>query len=132
MSIIYSKTQDGTLNVLAAGKVTRDAEVKQSGNVSRVRFSICYDKKAFMDCEAFADSDVGAIAACLEKGDYVAVMGKHRTWEYNEKQYSSLSADFIFTLAVPLPAGQSVVAEPSESHSSFDELSDEETEGLPF
>lgn len=131
MSIIYSKTQDGALNVLVAGKVTRDAEVKQSGNVSRVRFSICYDKKAFMDCEAFADSDVGAIAACLEKGDYVAVMGKHRTWEYNEKQYASLSADFIFTMGAPIPVEEHAGAQSGESGSSFNELSEEDGE-LPF
>ena len=99
MSIIYSRTQDGTLNVLLSGNVVRDAEIKQSGNISRVKFSIAYGKKQYMDCEAFADSDVGAIAACLEKGDTVAVMGTHRSWEYQERQYQCVSADMIFTLA---------------------------------
>lgn len=103
MSIIYSKTQDGTINVLLAGKVTRDSEVKKTGDISRVKFPVCYDKKQYMDCEAFADSDVGAVAGCLEKGDTVAVMGKYRTWEYNGKTYKSVTADFIFTLAVPQP-----------------------------
>ena len=131
MSIIYSKQQDGTINVLAAGKVTRDAEIKQTGTVNRVKWSICYDKKAFMDCEAFADSDVGAVASCLEKGDVVAVMGKHRTWEYNGKQYSSLSADFIFTMAVPESYVPSETTTPSNS-STFEEQINESQEDLPF
>lgn len=130
MSIIYSKTQDGTLNILAAGKVTRDAEVKQTGNISRVKFSIAYDKKQYMDCEAFADSDVGAVAACLEKGDIVAVMGKHRTWEYNDKQYFSLSADFIFTMSVP--EYDAPHSEQSEQTSAKFEKLDNSEEELPF
>ena len=104
MSIIYSKTQDGTLNVLLSGNVVRDAELKQTGNTTRVKFTVAYGKKLFMDCEAFADNDVGAVASCLEKGDTIAVMGTHRTWEYNGKTYQSVSADMIFTMAVPMDA----------------------------
>ena len=106
-----------------------DDFVKQTGNVSRVKFSICYDKKQFMDCEAFADSDVGAVASCLEKGDYVAVMGKHRTWEYNGQQYASLSADFIFTMVVPEIAAEVESPAPSQTYEEIDDSSDGE---LPF
>ncbi len=100
MSILYSKEADGTLNVLVFGKVSRDAEVKSGQNGSRVKFSVCYGKSKFMDCEAWADSDVGGIAACLEKGDLIGVSGVHRSWEYKDKKYSSLTADMIFTPAV--------------------------------
>lgn len=133
MSIIYSKTQDGTIHVLLGGKVSRDAEVKQTGNATRVKFSVAYGKKQYMDCEAFADSDVGAIAACLEKGDTIAVMGEHRSWEYNGKQYQSVSADMIFTMALPQTA-----APPEQKHSApetggsyLHEIDDAEGE-LPF
>ena len=130
MSLIYSRTQDGTLYVLVSGSIVRDAEVKQTGTVSRVKFSVAYGKKQYMDCEAFEDSDVGSVAACLEKGDTVAVMGKHRTWEYNGNQYQSVSADMIFTMAVP----QSCAPEPSEpaaETSAFSEINDSDGQ-LPF
>ena len=132
MSIIYSKTQDGTISVLLAGKVTRDAEIKETERATRVKFSIGYGKKQYMDCEAFADSDVGAVAALLEKGDAVAVMGEHRSWEYNGKKYQSVSADMIFTLATPTFAPASS-AEPSAQPpaSRFEELNGQDEE-LPF
>lgn len=133
MSIIYSKTQDGTLNVLLSGNVVRDAEVKQTGTVSRVKFSIAYGKKQYMDCEAFADSDVGAIAACLEKGDTVAVMGTHRSWAYNGKQYQSVSADMIFTMALPQIAAAPEPETPAtDSSDSFMHEIDDADEELPF
>lgn len=133
MSIIYSKTQDGAINVLLSGNVVRDAEVKQTGNATRVKFSIAYGKKQYMDCEAFADSDVGAVAACLEKGDTVAVMGAHRTWEYNGKQYQSVSADMIFTMAMPqMPAPPEQEHSAPETGGSFmHEIEDSDGE-LPF
>lgn len=133
MSIIYSKTQDGTMNVLCAGKVSRDPEIKQGNNGDRVKFSICYGNKQFMDCEAWADSDVGSVAGCLEKGDVIAVMGAHRTWEYNGKQYATLSVEMIFTLAMPMvapePAEQATA--PSDA-SPYKELMDDDSGELPF
>ena len=130
MSLIYSKTQDGTICVLAAGTVVRDAEVKHTGTVSRVKFTIAYDKKQYMDGEAFADSDVGSIAACLEKNDTIAVMGKHRTWEYNGKQYQSVSADMIFTMAAP-PVIPQAACPPEKNSSAFSEIDESDGE-LPF
>jgi single-stranded DNA-binding protein len=135
MSIIYSKEQDGTLNVLVCGKVVRDPEVKQgnNGSGSRVKFSVCYGKKKYMDCEAWADSDIGAVADCLEKGDVIGVMGTHRTWEYQERQYSTLTADMIFTLSEleGYEPTASSTAPKSESDSAFSEIDDSDGE-LPF
>ena len=130
MSLIYSRTQDGTIYVIVAGKVVRDAEVKQTGTVSRVKFTVAYDKKLYMDCEARADFDVGAVAACLEKNDTVAVMGKHRTWDYDGKSYQSVSADMIFTMAAP-QAYAPAPSEPAAETSAFSEIDDSEGE-LPF
>lgn len=132
MSIIYSKEQDGTLNVFACGKVVRDPEIKQgnNGSGSRVKFSVCYGKKKFMDCEAWADSDVGSVAGCLEKGDVIGVFGTHRTWEYQDRQYSTLSADMIFTMAVPQTYAPAP-SEPAAETSAFSEIDDSGGE-LPF
>ena len=132
MSIIYSKEQDGTLNVLVCGKVVRDPEIKQgnNGSGSRVKFSICYGKKKFMDCEAWSDSDVGAVAGCLEKGDVIGVAGTHRTWEYQDRQYSTLSADMIFTTAVPEAYVNE--SEPPAQEKSYGEAMEDSDGELPF
>lgn len=132
MSIIYSKEQDGTLNVLVCGKVVRDPEIKQgnNGSGSRVKFSICYGKKKFMDCEAWADSDVGSVAGLIEKGDVIGVMGTHRTWEYQDRQYSTLSADMIITMTVPENYVSESKPAPQEE-SSYSEIDDSDGE-LPF
>lgn len=132
MSIIYSKEQDGTLNVLVCGKVVRDPEIKQgnNGSGSRVKFSICYGKKKFMDCEAWADSDVGSVAGLIEKGDVIGVMGTHRTWEYQDRQYSTLSADMIITMTVPENYVSDSKPAP-QAESSYSEIDDSDGE-LPF
>ena len=131
MSIIASKEKDGTTNVLCAGKVSRDPELKSGNNGTRVKFSVNYGKSKFMDCEAWSDNDVGAVAACLEKGDCIAVMGTYRTWEYNEKEYAALTADMIFTLAVPPQPPQSD-AENAQASSPFNELAEDTDGELPF
>ena len=133
MSIVYSKEQDGTMNVLVCGKVVRDPELKHGNNGDRVIFSVSYGKSKFMDCEAWADSDVGSVASLLEKNDVVGVSGTHRTWEYNGKTYATLSADMIFTLAVPEayePEAPKASAK-SEAPSSFSEIDDSDSD-LPF
>lgn len=134
MSIIYSREQDGTLNVLCSGTVVRDPEIKQGNNAIRVKFSVAYGKKKYMDCEAWADNDVGAVAACLEKGDIIAVMGTHRTWEYNGKTYATLSADMVFTLASAPPPVAAEPQPPNEARQSapFKEIMDSTDEELPF
>ena len=134
MSIIYSRTQDGTLNVLCAGKVTREPEIKSTAKGDKVRFSIAYGSKQYMDCEAWADSDVGAVAGCLEKGDVIAVMGTHKAWEYNGKQYQSLSADILFTMTAPVapPMTQQEYSAPQAPARSYEEALDSSDGELPF
>lgn len=133
MSIFAYKDQDGTINVTVCGNLVRDAEIKSGNNGSRVKFTVCYAKKKYMDCEAWADNDVGAVAALLEKNDVVSVSGTHRSWEYNGKEYSTLSADMISTLAVPqaFEPGPPVDQSNSESSSPFSEIADTDGE-LPF
>lgn len=130
MSIIFSKEQDGTINVLASGKVTRDAEIKQNNHGSKVRFTIAYGKKKYQDFEAWADSEVGQVASCLEHGDDIAATGTYRSWEYNGKTYSSVDADMIFSLH-SAPAAEKDAEAPEPSSTTFTELDDDDGE-LPF
>lgn len=135
MSIIYSKENDGTLNVMCAGKVVRDPELKEGNRGNFVKFSVNYGKSKFMDCEAWADSDVGSVAGCLEKGDTIAVMGTHRTWTSNSgREYKTLTADMIFTFALPATSVDVPQSAPaSDSKTPFQELVDNESnEELPF
>lgn len=105
MSIVASKDKDGVVNVVMCGKISRNPELRENTKGSKVKFSIAYGKKKYMDCDAWADSEEGEIAGRLEVGDKVLVMGTHRTWEYNEKTYQSVSVDGIFPMGV-LPVQQ--------------------------
>lgn len=131
MSILAYREKDGTVNIICAGKAVRDAEVKQTNNGTRVRFSVNYGKSKFMDCEAWADNDVGSIASLIEKGDYIAVMGTHRSWEYNGKQYESVTADMIFTLNAPPAVQTSPQEEVPQPSQKWEELRNDNDE-LPF
>ena len=132
MSILYSKEQDGTLNVLVSGKLTRDPELKSTQKGDKVKFSIAYGKKKYMDCEAWSDSDVGQLAGCLEKGDTIAATGSHRSWEYNEKTYHSVDVDAIFTMNMPSAPTASENSAPKQAEAQFEELPDEDDGTLPF
>jgi len=133
MSIFSSKEKDGTLNVMVCGKVSRDPELKQSTKGDRVKFSISYGKSKFMDIEAWADAAVGEIAGRLEKGDTVAVAGVHRSWEYNDKTYQSVTADMIFTLSTGSSDGAAPAAPASKSSTpDFVDISEDDEDELPF
>ena len=129
--ILYSKEQDGTLNVLICGKVSREPELKENQKGNKVRFSVAYGKSKYMDCEAWADSDAGAVSGCLEKGDTVIVLGAHRSWEYNGKTYSSLTVDGVFPMTAPSAAAPAATQGAEATQGSFSDLMDAE-DGLPF
>ena len=133
MSIIYSKEQDGTLNVLLTGKLARDPELKTTSKGNKTKFSVAYGKKKYMDCEVWTDSPAGELAGCLEKGDTVLLTGSHRSWEYNEKTYHSVDVDAIFPMVAPLRQCQSYDTSVGTSavEAQFEEIDDME-EGLPF
>lgn len=137
MSVIYSKEQDGTLNVMVGGRVTRDTEYKETARGGKYRFSVQYGKGKFMDCEAWEDSPVGQTAGRLERNDVVAVMGTLRSREYNGKTYQNVEADMISTMnsseahTTYSVSAQASADKPSEP--KFEELDDDFDESmLPF
>lgn len=132
MSIVYSKEQDGTLNVFVSGRVSREPERKELSKGSKIKFSVSYGSKKYIDCEAWCDNDVGTVAGCLEKGDVVGVSGTHRSWEYNDKTYSSVTADAIFVMSVPTAEAPMMPdAQDQAAAGAWEELADSD-DGLPF
>ena len=134
MSIFYSKEKDGTMNVLVFGKVSREPELKVGQKANRVKFSVYYGQKKYMECEAWEDSDSGAMAKLLEKDDPIMCAGTYRTWEYNDKTYSSLSVDFLNTMYAPPPPSNAAPldGENEPSKGTIDEILGDQEEGLPF
>ena len=133
MSIFAYKENDGTVNVAAFGKVTHDAEAKETQNGTKVKFSVAYGKKKYLNCEAWADRPEGELAMCLEQGDTVMVAGIHRSWEYNGQQYSSLSVDYVSPMYAPQEATSEPPAEQTEQAAPqrFSEIDDADEE-IPF
>ncbi len=102
--VLAFKEKDGTVNMLVSGKVTQEPQLTAKEN--KVRFSVAYGKSKYMNCEARNDADAGYVAGCLEKGDHVTVLGVWEQWEYNDKTYETLRADFVIPQGAMLPGGQ--------------------------
>lgn len=139
MSIVASKDKEGNINVILCGKVTREPELKidvNNHNKDRYRFSICYAKKKYMDCDAWANSPAGDVVGCLEQGDNVMLMGTYREWTYEGRTYKSVTVDGVFPMGgfpavenpAPMPSAEEVAAA-----GQFEELEDDyEDDDPPF
>lgn len=138
MSFVRSKDADGNLNVFMSGKVTREPRLLEAARGDHIKFSVSYAKKKYMDCDVWADSPAGEVAACLEVGDYILITGTHRSWEYNDKTYQSITVDGIFLQTTPLapsvPDAPSPAAKEAVQAGKFVEVDDDwdRDESLPF
>lgn len=135
---VFKEKEDGTINALVTGKVSREPEIRQNAKGDVIKFSVAFGKKKYMNVEAWSDSDVGAVAGCLEKGDVVLASGTYSEWEYNGRQYSRMTADIILPMqTTPAPVMQNNIAavEPDErdklAAGEFTDLYDDDGE-LPF
>lgn len=105
MSIVAYKEKDGTINLQLTGTVSRDPEYKETkSGKTKVRFSIAYGKKKYMNCEVWEDRAASDIAARLEKGDTILVAGTHSSWERDGKQYEVLDLELILPMSLPVAA----------------------------
>lgn len=132
MSILYSKEQDGTLNVAISGYVTKDAKVFDKV----VLFSVCYNGKAkkYMDCKAWSDRTAGKIASCLEKHDEVMVFGIHERYTGKDGQArDQIIVDGIIPMVEPPAATAPVMAQAqgAQSAEAFSLIEEDDAE-LPF
>lgn len=130
--IVFREKEDNRINMLLSGPVTQEPQLSQKQD--KVRFSMCYGKKKYMSCEVFCDSPLSTIAGCLEKGDFVTVMGTWREWEYNGKKYSSVTADGLIVPQMPSAAPETPAkAQPgNDVPPGFTEEPEEEDGELPF
>ena len=129
MAILCYKEKDGTLNALVSGKVTRDPVIKSNRSGNYVSFSVAYGKKKYMTVEAWQDNPVGAVAENLERGEVVMVTGSYRSWEYDGKEYSALTADMITNA---LPKYDAAAGSTSGSYGNEFEDLDGDDDELPF
>lgn len=133
MSIFYSKEQDGTLNVRVSGYLTKEPKVTEKV----VLFSVCYGRKKYMDCKAWANETAGQVAACLEYHDAVSVDGVYETYEGRDgEERKQLAVDAVFPMTVPTMADShterpAVEAKAEPVSSKWEDLSDDDG-GLPF
>lgn len=131
MSIIFSKEQDGTINVHAAGYVTREPKVFDKV----VLFGLCYGKKKFLDCKAWRSDVTGGEAERLEKHDVISVDGVYESYENKDGDTKwQVTLDAIFPVGVSSAgaAQPSAPPKPQDKQSGgFEEL-DEDDSDLPF
>lgn len=133
MSIFYSKEHDGTLNVRVSGYLTKEPKFTEKV----VLFSVCYGKKKYMDCKAWAKDTPGQIAACLEAHDCVAVDGTYEVYTKSDgTERKQIVVDGIFPMVVPYAASDMSGNETSEQtkaqpQSAWTELDDKDGE-IPF
>jgi single-stranded DNA-binding protein len=83
-------------NVIAAGRLTRDAEFKMvgaDGNKPMTKFSIAAGDKIFTNVVCWGHQ--ATYAEGLEKGDSVAVFGIEDSRTYEGKTYTDVVADLV-------------------------------------
>ena len=131
MSIIFSKEQDGTINVHAAGYVTREPKVFDKV----VLFGLCYGKQKSLDCKAWRNDVTGRVAERLEKHDVVSVDGVYESYENKDgdtKWQATLDAIFPVGVSSAGAAQPSAPPKPQDQQSGgFEEL-DGDDDMLPF
>lgn len=148
MAYIYNKQ---TQNMLLWGRVTRDAEMKQSKNgkeyaIVSVQYGKHYDEdgnmvRDYMDCSFWGDyaKDVANPDIGITKGDLVMIAGMLYKDEYKSekegREIYSMNADIIldstasFTLAKMLvdPGTEEAIANPAPQKKSAFVSSQEKT-----
>lgn len=89
------------INVTVAGRLTKDAELRQAGNSQVCGFSVAADtgfgdkKQAhFFSCSLWGNQGA-AIAQYLKKGNPVTVIGEMSEREYDGKQYKEIRVNSI-------------------------------------
>lgn len=96
---------DGSQYMICTGSVSRDARTGETPqkHTPKAEFGMAYDSKVFMNVLAMGDRAATRLAACLEKGDDVAVVGTWRQRPYTTKDgekkvWSELRADHVLPI----------------------------------
>ena len=128
MGIMVGKAaEDGSRPMHLWGELSREPKVGETKKGEpKVQFGVCYSRGEFMNILAVGNDETTRVACALEKGDVVSIDGvwsqrKYRTQEGEEKVWSELRADTIFSqsllaavlniLSAPRPAAGTDVRE---------------------
>lgn len=137
--VVYSKKQDGAIDAIICGEVSREPELKETRNGKQfIAFSVSFGEngvKDYIDCSVWADCKSGDVAGALERGDTVLAAGVYSTRQSGEKVYKKLWCRGVFVVGVPIAAAEEPANEPGPddvSTSSFSELVDADGGELPF
>ncbi len=82
-------------NVLAAGRVTRDAELKEVGEKKSLmaKFGVAVADKTYVNVVAWRQ--IAEDCRGIVKGDTVAVYGTEEAREYNGREYKDVTAEMV-------------------------------------
>lgn len=86
--------------VIVAGRVIKDAEVREVGNNGLLKATIAVSTGSKPEdpvVNVVAWRDLAEVAKPIKKGDRVLAVGEIQTREYNGKTYSDLVADWLMT-----------------------------------
>lgn len=89
------------IEVIVAGNLTKDAELRQAGNSQVCGFSVAADtgfgdkkQTLFFSCSLWGNQGA-AVAQYLKKGNPVTVIGEMSEREYDGKQYKEIRVNSI-------------------------------------
>ena len=89
------------IEVIVAGNLTKDAELRQAGNSQVCGFSVAADtgfgdkkQTLFFSCSLWGNQGA-ALAQYLKKGNPVTVIGEMSEREYDGKQYKEIRVNSI-------------------------------------
>jgi single-stranded DNA-binding protein len=104
-------------NIVAAGRVTKDAETKRVGEKQSLmtKFGVAVADKQYANVVTWRG--LAEYCAGLKKGDTVYVAGTETSRMYNEQEYKDLNADFVMRQATAVE--YSDAAEPEKLKDSL-------------
>lgn len=112
MALFQTREKDGTLWVRVTGYLTKDPKTFDK----TLLFSICYDKKKYMDVKVWrSQKGLANLTSCLERHDRVAIDGKLESYTGKDgTQRWQVEADFIGVVGA-LPAASRESRDSSDS-----------------
>ena len=140
MAVFFFKEKDGTQNIMVSGAVSREPEIKETkSGKCKIRWSVRYGKKKYMDCECWEDSPCAKTAGMLEKDDTGVFCGTLRSYEYNGKTYTNIDVDTIVSGTMPTVEAPASTPQTTADAGVLDDgvtyqdiLDDEDGYAIPF
>lgn len=127
--------------VTLAGRICRDPEIRQSGDMAIARFTLAVDRKVkagaekkadFISCIAFGNQ-AGFIEKYFHKGDGMTLEGKIQTGSYKNKEGATVYTTDVIVDMVEFPISNKGGSENAQtSNDGFMNIPAGIEEELPF